>query len=82
LEKNKQSIIPVTLHDNKTDRQHISRFHSQKMVANLINSQIELLIYEGIKRSILRVFLSEMSFICMDLFVLGKSLKDLSVSKR
>ncbi|API88505.1 hypothetical protein B795N_23740 [Marinilactibacillus psychrotolerans] len=62
MEKNKQSIIPITLHDDKTDRRHISKFHSQKMVAHLKNSQTELLIYEGIKPSTLRVLLAEMSF--------------------
>ncbi|GEK90378.1 hypothetical protein APU01nite_24170 [Alkalibacterium putridalgicola] len=62
MEKNKQSIIPVTLHDDKTDHQHISKFQSQKMVAHLKNSQSELLIYEGIKPSTLRVLLAEMSF--------------------
>lgn len=62
LEKNEQSIIPVTLHDDQTDRQHISKVLSQKMVAHLKNSQTELLIYEGIKPSTLRVLLAEMPF--------------------
>lgn len=62
MEKDKQSIIPVTLHDDKTNRRHISKVHSQKMVAHLKNTQTELLIYEGIKPSTLRVLLAEMSF--------------------
>ncbi|GEK90983.1 hypothetical protein AKA01nite_06050 [Alkalibacterium kapii] len=62
MEKNKQSIIPVTLHDDKTDRRRISKVYSQKMVVHLKNSQTELLVYEGIESSTLRVLPAEMSF--------------------
>jgi len=61
LEKNKQSIIPVTLHDDNTKRQRITKNQPQKIVAHLKNSQAELLVYEGIKPSTLRVLLTEMS---------------------
>lgn len=61
MEKNKQSIIPVTLHDDNTKRQRITKDQSQKLVAHLKNSQAELLVYEGIKPSTLRVLLVELS---------------------
>lgn len=61
MEKNKQSIIPVTLHDDNTKCQRITKHQSQKLVAHLKNSQAELLVYEGIKPSTLRVLLAELS---------------------
>lgn len=62
MEKNKHSIIPVTLHEDKTTRGHIEKPQPQKIVAHLRNNHTELLIYDGIKPSTLRVLLEEMSF--------------------
>ncbi|HAJ70368.1 MAG TPA: hypothetical protein DCO62_03995 [Alkalibacterium sp.] len=61
MEKNKQAIVPVTLQNDHTHRRTVSKPLPQKLVAHLKNSQTELLVYEGIKPSMLRVLLSEMS---------------------
>ncbi len=61
MEKNKQTIVPVKLQENKKDRRTAANFLPQKVVAHLKNSQTELFIYEGIKPSMLRVLLTEMS---------------------
>lgn len=61
MEKNKQAIVPVTLTNDHAHRRIVAKPLLQKLVAQLKNSQTELLIYEGIKPSTLRVLLTEMS---------------------
>lgn len=61
MEKTKQSIVPVTLQNDYTDRSIGVKQPAHKLVAQLKQNQAELLIYEGIKPSTLRVLLAEMS---------------------
>lgn len=61
LEKTKRSIVPVTLQNDHTDRSSGVKQPTQKLVAQLKQNKAELLIYEGIKPSTLRVLLAEMS---------------------
>lgn len=61
MEKNNQAIVPVTLQNDQTNRRTVAKPLPQKLVAHLKNSQTELLVYEGIKPSTLRVLLTEMS---------------------
>jgi hypothetical protein len=61
LEKNKQSIVPVILQNDQNNRRTVEKSLPQKLVAHLKSSQTELLIYEGIKQSTLKILLTEMS---------------------
>ncbi|GAB2319875.1 hypothetical protein IRB23SM22_21360 [Alkalibacterium sp. s-m-22] len=61
MEKRKQSIVPVKLQGDQHHRRTVGNPLSHKVVAHLKNSQSELLIYEGIKPSTLRILLMEMS---------------------
>ena len=61
MEKNKKAIVPVILQDGQTHHRTVAKPLPQKLVAHLKNSQKELLVYEGIKSSTLRVLLAEMS---------------------
>ena len=59
--KNKQSIVPVILQNDQNNRRTVEKSLPQKLVAHLKSSQTELLIYEGIKQSTLKILLTEMS---------------------
>ena len=61
MEKNKQSIEPVILQNDQNNRRTVEKSLPQKLVAHLKSSQTELLIYEGIKQSTLKILLTEMS---------------------
>ena len=61
MEKNKQSIVPVILQNDQNNRRTVEKSLPQKLVALLKSSQTELLIYEGIKQSTLKILLTEMS---------------------
>ncbi|OJF91161.1 hypothetical protein [Alkalibacterium sp. 20] len=61
MEKNKQTIVPVKLQDDQNNRRTVGKPLPQKLVAHLKNSQTELLIYEGIKPSTLKILLMEMA---------------------
>ena len=61
MEKNKQSIVPVILQNDQNNRRTVEKSLPQKLVAHLKSSQTELLIYEGIKQSTLKILLTEMS---------------------
>ena len=61
MEKNKQSIVPVILQNDQHNRRTVEKSLPQKLVAHLKSSQTELLIYEGIKQSTLKILLTEMS---------------------
>ena len=61
MEKNKQSIVPVILQNDQNNRRTDEKSLPQKLVAHLKSSQTELLIYEGIKQSTLKILLTEMS---------------------
>ena len=61
MEKNKQSIVPVILQNDQNNRRTVEMSLPQKLVAHLKSSQTELLIYEGIKQSTLKILLTEMS---------------------
>ena len=61
MEKNKQSIVPVILQNDQNNRRTVEKTLPQKLVAHLKSSQTELLIYEGIKQSTLKILLTEMS---------------------
>lgn len=61
MEKNKQSIVPVILQNDQNNCRTVEKSLPQKLVAHLKSSQTELLIYEGIKQSTLKILLTEMS---------------------
>ena len=61
MEKNKQSIVPVILQNDQNNRRTVEKSLPQKLVAHLKSSKTELLIYEGIKQSTLKILLTEMS---------------------
>lgn len=62
LENKRQTIVPVTLQSDPIYRSAGEKKQpTQKLVAQLKRNQTELLIYEGIKPSTLRVLLAEMS---------------------
>ena len=61
MEKNKQAIVPVILQNDQNNRRTVEKSLPQKLVAHLKSSQTELLIYEGIKQSTLKILLTEMS---------------------
>ena len=61
MEKNKQSIVPVILQNDQNNRRTVEKSLPQKLVAHLKSSQTELLIYEEIKQSTLKILLTEMS---------------------
>lgn len=60
--KYNQDIVPVKLQDNnQRDRRRVAQPSPQKLVARLKSNQSELLIYEGIDASTLKLLLTEMS---------------------
>ncbi|MGO1356819.1 hypothetical protein [Alkalibacterium gilvum] len=61
MEKNKQDIVPVTLQNNHKENRRGTQTLPNKLVARLKRNQTELLIYNGIDASTLKILLTEMS---------------------